>query len=169
MMKVGRDRHGRYNHARLERTDRERLRRRVGRTALLGVIATIALAGPAQATMGGASSVAFGGAGGSGQNIAFGQMRAAGATWYGPGFYGNRTACGQVLRPGTIGVAHRELPCGTTVKFAYRGRYLVTRVIDRGPYSPGNAWDLTNGAREALGFTGSGWVQYAVALSFARR
>ena len=33
---------------------------------------------------------------------------------------------------------------------------LVTRVIDRGPYSPGNAFDLTNGARRALGFEGVG-------------
>ena len=92
----------------------------------------------------------------------------AGATWYGPGFYGHQTACGQVLRPNTIGVAHRSLPCGTTVKFAYHGHSLVTTVIDRGPYTKGNAWDLTNGAREALGFEGSGQVHYAVALSYAR-
>ena len=48
-------------------------------------------------------------------------MRSAGATWYGPGLYGNQTACGQTLRPDTIGVAHRNLPCGTTVKFVYHG------------------------------------------------
>ena len=95
-------------------------------------------------------------------------MQTAGATWYGPGFYGHQTACGQVLRPNTIGVAHRSLPCGTTVKFAYHGHSLVTTVIDRGPYTKGNAWDLTNGAREALGFEGSGQVHYAVALSYAR-
>lgn len=94
-------------------------------------------------------------------------MRTAGATWYGPGLYGNRTACGQVLQPGTVGVAHRSLPCGTAVKFAYRGRDLVTTVIDRGPYSHGHAWDLTNGARRALGFEGSDRVLYAVALGKA--
>jgi rare lipoprotein A len=95
-------------------------------------------------------------------------MKSAGATWYGPGLYGNGTACGQVLRPTTIGVAHRSLPCGTTVKFVYNGRYLITKVIDRGPYSKGNAWDLTNGAREALGFEGVGIVRYAIATSYAR-
>ena len=58
--------------------------------------------------------------------------------------------------PDTVGVAHRSLPCGTTVKFVYHGRSLVTRVIDRGPYTPGNALDLTNGARRALGFEGVG-------------
>jgi rare lipoprotein A len=95
-------------------------------------------------------------------------MRSAGATWYGPGLYGNHTACGQTLLPGTVGVAHRTLPCGTAIKFAYHGHYLVTRVIDRGPYTSGNAFDLTNGARRALGFEGVGQVRYAVALKFAR-
>lgn len=91
-------------------------------------------------------------------------MRRAGATWYGPGLYGNGTACGQTLKPDTIGVAHRTLPCGTTIKLAYHGRSLITRVIDRGPYTPGNDFDLTNGARLALDFEGVGQVRYAVAL-----
>jgi rare lipoprotein A (peptidoglycan hydrolase) len=90
-------------------------------------------------------------------------MKRAGATWYGPGFYGNRTACGRVLRPGTIGVAHRTLRCGTRVTFAYRGRHLVVPVIDRGPYTRGNTFDLTSGAATALGFTASGAIRYAVA------
>jgi peptidoglycan lytic transglycosylase len=117
--------------------------------------------------MGGVSTTTTGQAGGG---IAFSSpMRAAGATWYGPGLYGNRTACGQVLHPGTVGVAHRSLPCGTAVKFAYGGRQLVTTVIDRGPYSQGKAWDLTNGARRALGFEGSDRVLYALALGNTAR
>jgi rare lipoprotein A len=91
-------------------------------------------------------------------------MRSAGATWYGPGLYGNGTACGETLRPGTIGVAHRTLPCGTTIKINYHGHSLVTKVIDRGPYTKGNDFDLTNGARLALGFEGVGQVRYAVAV-----
>ena len=89
-------------------------------------------------------------------------MRSAGATWYGPGLYGRHTACGQTLRPTTIGVAHKTLPCGTAVKFLYRGHSIVARVIDRGPYSAGNSWDLTNGARLALGFEGANRVRYAI-------
>src|ERR1700677_3782954 len=38
------------------------------------------------------------------------------ATWFGPGFYGQHTACGQTLTPATVGVANRKLPCGTLVK-----------------------------------------------------
>jgi rare lipoprotein A (peptidoglycan hydrolase) len=134
----------------------------------LALVALAALAAPAQAAPGGASSVAFTGPGALGSEIAFSPMRTAGATWYGPGLYGNQTACGQILRPGTIGVAHRNLPCGTTVKFTYKGHSLVTKVIDRGPFSKGNAWDLTNGARLALAFEGADRVGYALALNYAR-
>ncbi len=43
------------------------------------------------------------------------------ATWFGPGFYGKQTACGQTLTPGVVGVANRTLPCGTLVKRHLRG------------------------------------------------
>jgi len=55
-------------------------------------------------------------------------------TWYGPGFYGNRTACGQRYTRYIAGVAHRTLPCGTMVQFRWHGRTAVAPVIDRGPY-----------------------------------
>ncbi|HYM53814.1 MAG TPA: septal ring lytic transglycosylase RlpA family protein [Solirubrobacteraceae bacterium] len=76
------------------------------------------------------------------------------ATWFGPGFYGNQTACGQTLTPGVIGVANRTLPCGTLVKVTYAGRALTVPVLDRGPYSHiGADWDLTAGAAQALGIS----------------
>lgn len=134
--------------------------------ALLVVMAWLG-AQPAVAATGGVSTLASGQAQ-AGSGIAFNPMRSAGATWYGPGLYGNHTACGQVLQPGTVGVAHRSLPCGTTVKFVYRGHNLVTRVIDRGPYAEGFDWDLTNGARKTLGFSGAGPIRYAVARASAR-
>jgi rare lipoprotein A (peptidoglycan hydrolase) len=74
------------------------------------------------------------------------------ATWFGPGFFGQRTACGQTLTPAVIGVAHRTLPCGTLVKVSYEGRSLILPVLDRGPYSRAD-WDLTAGAAQALGIT----------------
>jgi rare lipoprotein A (peptidoglycan hydrolase) len=76
------------------------------------------------------------------------------ATWYGPGFFGNQTACGQVLSPDIQGVAHRSLPCGTQVAFSYNGRSIVVPVIDRGPYGVAGAdWDLTQATAAALGIT----------------
>jgi hypothetical protein len=85
-------------------------------------------------------------------------LRPAPVTWYGPGFFGNTTACGQVLTPDTLGVAHRTLPCGTQVTLLYRGRRLVVPVIDRGPYSGTATYDLTQATAQSLGLQGSGTV-----------
>ena len=137
--------------------------------ALLLFVAALAVsAAPAQASTGGASTVADSGAQ-AGSEIAFAPMQWAGATWYGPGLYGRHTACGQLLGPDTIGVAHRSLPCGATVKFVYHGHSIVTQVIDRGPYSRGNAWDLTQAAARALQFEKSGAdrLRFAVSLEYA--
>jgi rare lipoprotein A len=140
------------------------------RTALLLVAALLAWgAAPAQADTGGISTTTADDAQAS-SDLAFTPMRWAGATWYGPGLYGNHTACGKTLLPGTMGVAHRSLPCGTAVKFLYRGRTIVTQVIDRGPYSRGNSWDLTYATARALRFdkVGADRVGFAVALDYAR-
>jgi rare lipoprotein A (peptidoglycan hydrolase) len=77
------------------------------------------------------------------------------ATYYGPGLYGNSTACGQTLAPDTIGVAHRTLPCGTRVRVMYHGRSLVVPVIDRGPFGAGANWDLTEAAAKQIGLEGT--------------
>jgi rare lipoprotein A (peptidoglycan hydrolase) len=96
-------------------------------------------------------------------------MDRAGATWYGPGFYGRRTACGKVLRRTTIGVAHRSLPCGTKVTLASHGHYVVAPVIDRGPYASGYKFDLTGATAQALGLTASTKLRYAVARTGSDR
>ena len=165
-MQAGEGRRARQDNFRIDRGTGGCRPRGAPWAALLCAVVLLTTAVSAQAAPGGAS-VAYGGAE-AGQELAFSPMQSAGATWYGPGLYGNRTACGQTLRPSTIGVANRSLPCGTTIKFTYHGHSLITKVIDRGPYSTGNSWDLTNGARLALGFNGSGQVHYAVALSYAR-
>jgi peptidoglycan lytic transglycosylase len=79
------------------------------------------------------------------------RMPAQTATWYGPGFFGKRTACGNVLRRSTQGVAHRRLPCGTPVTIFYRGRLETVTVIDRGPYARRASWDLTQATAHDLG------------------
>jgi rare lipoprotein A len=80
-------------------------------------------------------------------------FRGAVATWYGPGFYGNTTACGIELTPELVGVAHRSLPCGTNVAVRYGSRTLVVPVVDRGPFGSEARWDLTEAAARQLGFT----------------
>ena len=84
--------------------------------------------------------------------------RQAGASYYGPGLYGNGVACGGTLMPGTMGVANKTLPCGTKVKLRYHGRSVTVPVIDRGPYVAGRDYDLTEAVRDRLGFPGVGTV-----------
>ena len=76
------------------------------------------------------------------------------ASWYGPGFYGNRTACGQTFTPASWGIAHKTLRCGTMVQITYRGQAITAPVIDRGPYVAGREVDLAAAVATALGFTG---------------
>jgi rare lipoprotein A (peptidoglycan hydrolase) len=77
------------------------------------------------------------------------------ATVYGPGFYGQKTACGVTLRRRTLGVANRTLPCGTEVQVYYNGSVITVPVIDRGPYAHHANWDLTMATARALGMTGT--------------
>ena len=80
------------------------------------------------------------------------------ATLYGPGFYGQRTACGVILRRRTIGVANRTLKCGTEVQVYYNGRVMTVPVIDRGPYAHNANWDLTMATGRALGMEGTSTI-----------
>jgi rare lipoprotein A (peptidoglycan hydrolase) len=165
-MKADGNRHGRKDHSGRARTAGRRRGKRLRVAPAVVLLISLALGAiPAQAGTGGVGAGSSESTASAEQSTVFSSpMRSAGATWYGPGLYGNHTACGETLQPGTVGVAHRTLPCGTTIKFVYHGHSLVTRVIDRGPYTHGNAFDLTNGARHALGFEGVGQVRYAVAL-----
>lgn len=82
--------------------------------------------------------------------------RHAEASYYGPGLYGGGMACGGTLTPGTLGVAHKSLPCGARVKLLYRGRRVTVPVVDRGPYIAGREYDLTAATKARLGFPGTG-------------
>lgn len=82
--------------------------------------------------------------------------RYAYASWYGPGLYGNRLGCGGTLNPGTLGVAHQTLRCGTKVTLRRGNRSIRVPVIDRGPYVGGREYDLTAATAQRLGFYGHG-------------
>lgn len=86
-------------------------------------------------------------------------MAASGyASAYGPGLYGNRTACGQTLTPSTRGVAHRSLPCGAWLRVCHHRRCTITRVIDRGPFHANRVLDITEGAtRMTWGMSARSW------------
>jgi hypothetical protein len=83
-------------------------------------------------------------------------------SWFGPGFYGSGTACGQVYTRTLMGVAHRSLPCGTLVTFRNpaNGRQATVPVIDRGPYVAGRTWDMSRGLCEYLDHCHTGSIQW---------
>ena len=83
------------------------------------------------------------------------------ASWYGPGFYGNYTANGEIYRQGTMTAAHRTLPFGTKVRVTNlrNGRSAVIRINDRGPFVDHRVIDLGHGAASSLGLISSGIAQ----------
>ena len=83
-------------------------------------------------------------------------------SWYGPGFYGSGTACGQEYTQEIMGVAHRSLPCGTRVTFRNpaNGRQVTVPVIDRGPYVAGRTWDMSRALCEYLDHCYTGTIEW---------
>jgi len=120
-----------------------------------------ALSDRLRSTMSAAARVQVDGAGVTGAGRSLGRLnvyRRAYASWYGPGLYGNTLGCGGRLGAGTLGVAHKTLPCGTSVTFRKGSRTVRVRVIDRGPYVGGREYDLTAATAQRLGFRGHGPV-----------
>ena len=83
------------------------------------------------------------------------------ASWYGPGYFGNRTANGEVFKPGTMTAAPRTLPFGTEVKVTNlrNGRETIVRINDRGPFIGQRVIDIAHGAAHHLGLVSSGIAQ----------
>lgn len=84
------------------------------------------------------------------------------ASWYGPGFYGNRLPCWQWLQASgkpiafeadTWGVANKTLPCGTMLVLTHGPNTVTVPVVDRGPYVAGRELDLSPAVKAALGCT----------------
>ena len=76
---------------------------------------------------------------------------------------GKRTACGNLVGPNTLGVAHPVLPCGVRIYITYQGKHVLTQVIDRGPYVPGREFDLTPALAARLGFSGVQVIDWSYA------
>ena len=83
-------------------------------------------------------------------------------SWYGPGFYGKRTACGLCLTTTLLGVAHKTLPCGTLVTFTWGSKTITVPVVDRGPYIPGRIFDLTGATCTFLNHCFTGSIYYRI-------
>ena len=80
------------------------------------------------------------------------------ASWYGPGFHGNRTANGEVYDMHKLTAAHRTLPLGSVavVRSLTTGRQVTVRINDRGPFARGRILDLSLAGAQAVGMVGRG-------------
>ena len=80
------------------------------------------------------------------------------ASWYGPGFYGNLTANGEVYTGNELTTAHKSLLFGTRVRVTNpsTGKTIVVRVNDRGPFIGPREFDLSRAAASAVGLIAPG-------------
>lgn len=83
------------------------------------------------------------------------------ASWYGPGFHGNKTANGERYDMHHLTAAHRTLPLGSiaVVRSLTSGRQVTVRINDRGPFARGRVLDLSLAGAQAIGMTGNGTDQ----------
>jgi rare lipoprotein A len=89
------------------------------------------------------------------------EYQRGGASWYGPGFHGRRSASGERFDMHSYTAAHRTLPFGTWVRVhsLVNGREVDVRITDRGPFIRSRVIDLSRGAAQALGMLGLGFKE----------
>jgi rare lipoprotein A len=78
------------------------------------------------------------------------------ASWYGHPYHGRKTASGERYNMWAFTAAHRTLPFGTKLRVTYKGRSVIVRVNDRGPFIKGRSLDLSRAAADAIGCTAVG-------------
>jgi len=74
-----------------------------------------------------------------------------------------RGACGVVVGPATPGVAHPVLPCGVKIYLEFRGREVLTQVVDHGHTAPGRTFDVTLPVAKLLGLQGTQTIRWRFA------
>jgi rare lipoprotein A len=75
-------------------------------------------------------------------------------------YSGSRGACGTRLTG--LYAAHRTWPCGTKVSVKHGKRYVIVRVLDRGPYVQGRIIDLSQSAFDRLGDLSAGTMDVRI-------
>ncbi len=89
---------------------------------------------------------------------ALGYVEEGVASWYGPGYDGNRTSSGEVFEQDDLTAAHPSFAFGTRVRVTLlsTGKSVVVRINDRFPAHKGRVIDVSRGAARAIGLIGPG-------------
>src|SRR5262245_5990057 len=94
----------------------------------------------------------------AGWNIAFAGSRGATGD-------AQRTTCGQVLAPQSLGVTHPVLPCGAKVILRSGDKQVLTEVIDNALAEPGRQLEVTDALAKVLGIKGTVELQWRFATT----
>ncbi len=88
------------------------------------------------------------------------------ASWYGPGFHGEKTSNGEIYDQKSISAAHKNLPLPSYVKVTNleNNKSIVVRVNDRGPFHDGRVIDLSEGAANLLDVVKNGTAKVKLEL-----
>jgi rare lipoprotein A len=86
------------------------------------------------------------------------------ASWYGPGFHGQRTSSGQIYDQHALTAAHQTLPLGTRVRVTNldTAKSVDVDVTDRGPFAKGRVIDLSYEAARSVGMIGPGTARVRI-------
>jgi hypothetical protein len=96
----------------------------------------------------------------AGWNVAFAGSR-------GPTGDAQRTTCGQVLTPESLGVTHPVLPCGAKVILRSGSKQVLTEVIDNALVEPGRQLEVTEKLAQLLGIDGTVELEWRFATTGA--
>ena len=98
------------------------------------------------------------------------ELERGGASWYGPGFHGKRTASGERYDMNALTAAHKTLPFDTMVrvKSLVNGREVLVRITDRGPFIRNRVIDLSRAAAAELDMLGLGFKQVVLMVRRGR-
>jgi predicted RNA-binding Zn-ribbon protein involved in translation (DUF1610 family) len=94
----------------------------------------------------------------AGWNVAFAGSRGATGD-------AQRTTCGQVLAPQSLGVTHPVLPCGAKVILRSGDTQILTEVIDHALVEPGRQLEVTQALAAMLGIEGTVELEWRFATT----
>ena len=94
----------------------------------------------------------------AGWNVSFAGSR-------GPTGDAQRTTCGQVLAPESLGVTHPVLPCGAKVILRSGDKQVLTEVIDNALAEPGRQLEVTEALAQMLGLDGTVELEWRFATT----
>ena len=86
------------------------------------------------------------------------------ASWYGPGFHGQQTACGETYDMYALTAAHKRLPFQSRVRVTNldNGEDVVVRINDRGPFRKQRIIDLSFTAAQRLNMIETGTARVRI-------